>query len=198
MNDELRERREETYRMLYRHGVDHAEVVARLSDRYDVTESAIRKDIDRMSSWIHDIKLDLEDGVLRLAKVRDQHQELELVAIRARQDEDLDAEIRARKAIVQTLETEAKMAERLGLTGDGDEDEEWAKPIEGLSETNEALVNEWAGLPTEPTYVLEDGRLARVDADGNVYDEEDELVGETGDEGLLPGDEHRGPLRGDG
>lgn len=38
MNAELRERREETYRMLYRHGVDHAEVVARLSDQYDITD----------------------------------------------------------------------------------------------------------------------------------------------------------------
>lgn len=197
MKAELRERREETYRMLYRHGVDHAEVVSRLSDRYGVSESAIRKDINRMSSWIRDIKPDLGEGVLRLAKIRDQHQELELLAIRARQEGDIDAERRAREAVVRTLEAQARMAERLELTGD-DEEEAWAEPIEtGLSLTQEAFVDEWSGVATEPTYLTDDGELVRVDADGDVYDEDDELIGEAGDEDLLPGDEHRGPLRDD-
>ena len=197
MNDELRERRRETYRMLYRHGVDHAEVVARLSEQYGVTRDAIRKDIKQMSDWLPKIQVGLEEGVLRLSKIRDQHQDLELVALQARQDGDLTAEIQARKAIVQTLEAEAEMAERLGLTGD-DEEETWAEPIEtGLSLTQEAFVDEWSGVATEPTYLTEDGELVRVDADGDVYGEEDELIGEAGDDDLLPGDEHRGPLRDD-
>jgi len=199
MNEELRERREQTYRQLVAYGRPHAEVVARLADEYDVTRDAIRKDIKQMPEWLGDLSVDFGAGIVRLTRLRDQQQELEMLALQAQQDGDLNAAIRARREIRNAILAEEQIADRMGLAPEGeatDEEEPWGEPIEmGLSETNEALVNEWAGLPTEPTYILEDGRLVRVDDDGNVFDEEDELVGETDDEDLLPGDEHRRQYR---
>lgn len=149
--ERLKERRVETYNLLYRHGVDYSEAVQRLSDSYGVSKSAIRKDISRMGSWITEINVDLADGLLRVAKVRDQHQDLEQVALEARRDGDLETVIRARKAIVQALQAEDRMAARLGLTPDDAETAEGAlDPGGSLDPEDEDLLNEWCGLEGEP------------------------------------------------
>jgi len=147
----LKERRQETYNLLYRHGVDYTEAVQRLSDSYGVSKSAIRKDVSRMGSWVTDINVDLGDGLLRLSKVRDQHQDLEQVALEARRDGDLETVIRAQKAIIKALEVEDRMAARLGLTPDDAETAEPQTEIGGsLDPADEALLEEWCGLADEP------------------------------------------------
>lgn len=156
--DRLLERREETYNLLYRHGVDYSEAVQRLSDSYGVSKSAIRKDVSRMPSWISDINANLGDGLLRVAKVRDQHQDLEEVALEARRDGDLETVIRARKAIVQSLRVEDRMAARLGLTPDDAETaEDVLDPGGSLDPEDEDLIEEFCGLEGDPVD-LEDAR----------------------------------------
>jgi len=146
----LKERRQETYNLLYRHGVDYSEAVQRLSDSYGVSKSAIRKDISRMGSWITEIKVDLGDGLLRISKVRDQHQDLEQVALEARRDGDLETVIRAQKAIIKALEVEDRMAARLGLTPDDVETaEEQTEIVGSLDPEDEELLDEWCRIEGE-------------------------------------------------
>lgn len=143
MRPDLRERRKETYRLLYRLGVPYSDAVARLAEQYDVTEAAIRKDIERMSGWITDLDVPLADGLLRVRQVREQAQELEQIALQAQQDEDLTEARRAREAIVKAVETEDQMARRLGLT---EEAPHQVEVIDGLEPQDEELLDEWCGV----------------------------------------------------
>jgi CheY-like chemotaxis protein len=140
---DLRERREETYRLLYRLGIPYSDAVARLAEQYDVTEAAIRKDIERMSGWITDLDVPLADGLLRVRQVREQAQELEQIALQAQQNEDLTEARRAREAIVKAVETEDQMARRLGLT---EEAPQTVEIVDGLDPEDEKLLDEWCGL----------------------------------------------------
>lgn len=146
----LNERRQETYNLLYRYGVDYTEGVQRLSDSYGVSKSAIRKDISRMGSWITEINVDLGDGLLRVSKVRDQHQDLEQVALEARRDGDLETVIRAQRAILKALEVEDRMAARLGLTPDDAEiAEEQTEIVGSLDPEDEEFLDEWCRIEGE-------------------------------------------------
>ena len=143
MRPDLRERRRETYRLLYRLGVPYSQAVTRLADQYDVTESAIENDIAKMSGWITKIDVPLADGLLRVRQVREQVQELEQVALQAKQDGDLTEARRAREAIVDAVETENRMAQRLGLTNE--------EPVQievagGLDPDDEELLDEFCGI----------------------------------------------------
>jgi hypothetical protein len=140
---DLRERRRETFRLMYRLGLPQRDVVARLADQYDVSEAAVQKDIQRMSGWITDLDVPLQDGVLRVRQIREQAQELEQAALEAKQDGDLAEARRCREAIVKAVETEDQMARRLGLTGEAPHQVE---VIGGLDEADEELLDEWCGL----------------------------------------------------
>jgi len=143
MRPNLRERRRETYRLLYQLGVPYSDAVSRLAEQYDVTESAIENDIAKMSGWITEIDVSLQDGLLRVRQVREQAQELEQLALQAQQNEDLTEARRCREAIVKAVETENQMARRLGLTDEAPHQEEVAG---SLDPADEALVSEWCGL----------------------------------------------------
>ena len=143
MRPDLRERRRETYRLLYRLGVPYSDAVTRLAEQYDVTESAIENDIAKMSGWITDLDVPLADGLLRVRQVREQVQELEQLALQAQQNEDLTEARRAREAIVKAVKTEDKMARRLGLT---EEAPVKVETISGLDPADEELLDEWCGI----------------------------------------------------
>jgi hypothetical protein len=140
---DLRERRQETYRLIYRLGLPQRDAVSRLADQYDVTEAAVRKDIQRMSGWITDLDIPLADGLLRVRQIREQAQELEQLALQAKQDGDLAEARRCREAIVSAVETEDKMARRLGLT---EEAPQKVEVVDGLNPEDEELLDEWCGL----------------------------------------------------
>lgn len=146
MRPDLRERRRETFRLMYRLGLPQRDVVARLADQYDVSEAAVRKDIQRMSGWITEIDVPLQDGVLRVRQIREQVQELEQAALEAKQDGDLAEARRCRDAIVKAIKTEDQMARRLGLT---DEAPNQVEEIDGLDPEDEALLDEWCGLESD-------------------------------------------------
>jgi len=140
MRPDLRERRRETYRLLYRLGVSYSDAVSRLAEQYDVTESAIENDIAKMSGWITEIDVPLADGLLRVRQVREQVQELEQLALQAQQNEDLTEARRAREAIVKAIRTEDQMARRLGLTEESPVKE---GVHDGLDPEDEALLDEF-------------------------------------------------------
>lgn len=147
MRPDLRERRRETYRLLYRLGVPYSDAVSRLSKQYDVTESAIENDIAKMSGWITDLDVPFADGLLRVRQVREQAQELEQLALKAQEDGDLTEARRAREAIVSAIETEDRMARRLGLTDEA--------PLQveiggSLDPEDEELLDEWCNLEGDP------------------------------------------------
>lgn len=149
MNDELRDRRQETYQMLVAHGISQTEVVKRLSDRYNVSKSAIRKDIKNMNSWLEDLSVDFGAGIVRLTRLRDQQQQLEQVALQARNDGEAQTEIRARQEIRKAIMAEDRMATRLGLSPDGAAAEDVSEEFGGsLDPEDEALLNEWCGIET--------------------------------------------------
>jgi hypothetical protein len=146
MRPDLRERRRETYRLLYRLGVPYSDAVSRLAEQYDVTESAIENDIAKMSGWITDVDVSLQDGLLRVRQVREQAQELEQLALQAQQNEDLTEARRCREAIVKAVETENQMAQRLGLT---EKAPAQVEVIDGLGPADEAIVEEWCRIEGE-------------------------------------------------
>jgi CheY-like chemotaxis protein len=154
VRDDLRERRRETYRMLYRLGIPYGEAVSRLAEQYDVSESAIENDVAKMSGWITDLDVPLTDGLLRLRQVREQARELEQLALQARQDEDLAEARRCREAIVKTVARENRMAQRLGVTTEA---AHTVEVVDGLDPEDEELLEEWCGL-TGDTVDLEDVR----------------------------------------
>jgi len=144
MREDLRERREQTFELIYRMGVSPSKAVARLADQYDCSESAVWTDLGRMGDWITSDKLNVsfQDGILRVAKVRAQHQELEQLAVQAQQDGDPAEARRCREAIVSAVETEDQMARRLGLTNEA------SKQIEvgTLEPEDEELLEEWCRI----------------------------------------------------
>lgn len=141
MREDLRNRREQTFNLIYRMGVSPSKAVARLADRYDCTESAVWTDLGRMGDWItsDELNVSFQDGVLRLAKVRGQHQDLEQLALEARENGDLSEARRCREAIVDAIETENDLAQSLGLTSE----EPTQIEVEGLDPADEELLDEF-------------------------------------------------------
>lgn len=120
--------------------------MSRLSDEYDVSEAAIRKDIQRLPRWISDVSVGLQDGLLRVRQVRDQVQELEQLALEAHQEGDLSEARRCREAIVKSVRVENKLAQRLGITNE--------EPIQielagDLDPKDERLLDEFTGIDGE-------------------------------------------------
>ena len=143
MREDLRERREQTFHLIYRMGVSPSKAVARIADQHDCSESAVWTDLGRMGDWItsDELNVSFQDGILRVAKVRAQHQELEQLAVQAQQDGDPAEARRCREAIVSAVETEDQMARRLGLT-----DEAPHQVEVDLDPEDEELLDEWCGL----------------------------------------------------
>lgn len=154
MREDLRERREDAFHLIYRMGVSPSKAVARLAEQYGCSESAVWTDLGRMGEWItsDELNVSFQDGVLRLAKVRAQHQELEQLALQARESGDLAEARRCREAIVSAIETENDLAQSLGLTNEMPTQVE----VSGLDPKDEKLLDEWcrpaddAGLKGEP------------------------------------------------
>lgn len=115
MQESLRKRRRETFEMLVVKGYDYSRVCETLAGRYDVAESTIRTDINRMGDWIDKLAhFDDDRGIGRLLELQDNRQRLHQMATEARQADDLDQELRVRKTIDKSLMTEVELAQSLG------------------------------------------------------------------------------------
>lgn len=117
MDPELQSRRKETWKLLIVQGVPYRNVCERLSDKYDVTASAIEKDISRMDNWIGDlIHVDDTSGHSRLMEIRENRQRLQRMAVEARQDGDREEELRIRRMIDKSAKLDVTISQSLGIT----------------------------------------------------------------------------------
>jgi len=79
MKPELVDRRERTFELLIVEGRQYTDVVETIAREYDVTESGVRTDINRMDSWLPKIVEEdhaRADGLVRLKELRTNRQEM--------------------------------------------------------------------------------------------------------------------------
>jgi len=115
MQEGLRKRRDETFEMLVVKGYDYRRVVDTLAERYEVTPSTIRTDINRMGDWLPRLAwYDDDDGTARLRELRKNRQRMHQMATEARQDGDVELELKIRRNIGTAVETEVELAQSLG------------------------------------------------------------------------------------
>jgi hypothetical protein len=139
MDAELVSRREETWQRLVVHGQSYRNVVQAIAKKYDATESAIETDISRMDDWLP--KLDassLESGVSRLREQRQNRQNLQQLARKAREEGNLEMELKVRRQIDRAIETDVELSQSLGLTDEEPEEVEmtWKDGLEAAVEHN--------------------------------------------------------------
>ncbi|UTF56010.1 hypothetical protein [Natronosalvus rutilus] len=146
MRDELRARREETWRLLVEMGIGYSDAVARIAENFDCNESTVKTDISRMETWIGELDVAYYSGVSRLRELRQQRQRLNQMALEARQQEDLTTEKSVRQEIRQNLESDMRMSQRLGLTNEEPQQFELAQ---GLEPEDEELLDEFCGVEGE-------------------------------------------------
>lgn len=79
MKPDLVDRRERTFELLIVEGRQYTDVVETIAREYDITESGVRTDIERMDSWLPKIVEEdhaREDGLVRLKELRKNRQEM--------------------------------------------------------------------------------------------------------------------------
>lgn len=115
MQEHLRKRRDETFEMLVVKGYDYRQVVTTLSERYDVKSKTIESDISRMSDWLPRLShYDDDDGIGRLREMQKNRQRLHQMTTEARNNNDPHLELKIRRQIDSSIETEVELAQSLG------------------------------------------------------------------------------------
>jgi len=141
MKEELRKRRDETFEMLVVKGYDYSRVVTTLAERYDVTPSTIKTDINRMSDWLPRLShYDADNGQGKLRELQKNRQRLHQLATEARQDDDRLEELKIRRHIDKSVQTEVELAQSLGEMHEEPDEHELAADksvVELLSGDNE-------------------------------------------------------------
>lgn len=117
MDRELAERRDRTFELLVTQGRDYSDVVETIVDEFDVTKTAVETDISRMNDWVPDLVEQLdrgrEDGKLRLRELKKNRQRLQQLAADA---DDPSKEVKYRRHIEQSIQTELQLRQSIGLT----------------------------------------------------------------------------------
>jgi hypothetical protein len=90
MDETLRERREKTYRLWVREGRRYTDVVETLAAEYDVTEHAIKKDIQRMDDWLERLnRASTKSGASRIREIQHSADRYLEMAQEAREDDEM-------------------------------------------------------------------------------------------------------------
>ena len=150
MDEHIRERREETWRLLHEMGVDYSDVVRRIADQFDEKETTIRTDISRMDNWLPKLDDgDLYNGLSRARELRSARYRQRQYEMMAQRDEEYEVASRIADRIAKNLVMEREFVQALGLISEEPVDTEVAQ---GLDETDEALLDEWSqvGEPLDP------------------------------------------------
>lgn len=117
MDRELAERRDRTFELLVTQGRAYTDVVETITDEYDASKTAVETDISRMNDWVPKLVDELdrgrEDGKLRLRELKKNRQRLQQLAADA---EDPSKELKYRRTIEQSIETELQLRQSIGLT----------------------------------------------------------------------------------
>jgi len=120
MREDLRERREETWRRLVVNGQSYGTVVDTIASEYDISKSGVESDIGRMNDWIGDLdEHDTSSGISRIRELRRARQRLQQMALEARKDthpRDPDEELDIQKQIVWMLKQDVELAQSVGMT----------------------------------------------------------------------------------
>jgi transcriptional antiterminator len=115
MREDLRERRNKVFDLLVIKGYEYGDVVAKIAERFDVTERTVENDISNMSDWLPEVsQYDDDDGVAKILELRRNRQRLQQMATEARKEGDLRRELRIRRSIEASVETETELAQSLG------------------------------------------------------------------------------------
>lgn len=117
MNRELAERRDRTFDLLVTQGRDYTDVVDAITREFDVTKTAVETDISRINEWLPKLVEQLdrgrEDGKLRLRELKKNRQRLQQLAEDA---DEASKELKYRRAIEQSIQTELQLRQSIGLT----------------------------------------------------------------------------------
>lgn len=117
MDEELRERRAETWRLLIVQGRSYGDVVEHIAAKYDVSESGVRTDISRMGDWVPKLsRIDDEAGHSRVRELRDARQRLQRMAEEAKKDGNFSREERLIGQITKNIQLDVSLCQSLGLT----------------------------------------------------------------------------------
>jgi len=120
MKPELVDRRERTFKLLIVEGRKYTDVVETIAREYDITESGVQTDIDRMDSWLPKIveesDVTREDGLVRLKELRQNRQRLQQMALEARKNNDLMDELQIRRKVEDNIELDIALSQSLGHT----------------------------------------------------------------------------------
>jgi len=144
MQEDLRKRRDETFEMLVVKGYDYRRVVDTLAERYDVAPGTVKSDINRMDDWLPRLAwFDDDDGAGRLRELRKNRQRMHQMATEARQNGDVELELKIRRNIGTAVETEVELAQSLGQmtetpdTVEHDATESYSELVGAASQTND-------------------------------------------------------------
>lgn len=119
MSDDLRKRREQTWQMLVVEDRDYGEVCETLAAEYDVTRSAIEKDIERMDNWLPKLdKGSVKSGASRIRELRHNRKRRRELLQEVRNDPDASRqeELALLRQIDQAIQMDVQISQSLGLT----------------------------------------------------------------------------------
>lgn len=118
MRRDLQDRREKTFDLLVNKGVPYGKVVERIATQYDISESGVESDINRMDDWLPKLVDETDhsrkDGKVRLKELKSNRERLQQMAMEARRDDNLDRELAIRRKIEDSIELEVALRQSLG------------------------------------------------------------------------------------
>ena len=118
MRRDLKDRREETFDLLVNKGFAYRKVVERIASKYDISESGVESDINRMDDWLPELidesDQSRKDGLVRLRELKSNRERLQRMALEAKRDDDLDKELAIRRKIEDSIELEVALRQSLG------------------------------------------------------------------------------------
>jgi transposase len=118
MRRDLQDRREETFDLLVNKGVPYRKVVEQIASKYDISESGVESDINRMDDWLPKLVDETDhsrkDGKARLKELKSNRERLQQMAMEARRDNKLDRELAIRRKIEDSIELEVALRQSLG------------------------------------------------------------------------------------
>lgn len=119
MNSELRERRLKTWKLYIVRGVSHSRVCQRIAAEYDMSEGGVKADIARMDDWLPKLDaadLDEGNGLSRIREARENRQRMQQMALKARQNDNLELELKIREKIGKEIDRDISSSQSLGMT----------------------------------------------------------------------------------
>lgn len=125
MNPKLAERRERTFELLIVEGRQYSTVVETIAREYEISESGVKTDINRMDDWLPKLVEDdhaRKDGLVRLKELRKNRQEMrrlyENMKNRIQQNPEADPRvlIDILDRIDDNLDLDIALSQSLGLT----------------------------------------------------------------------------------